>query len=371
MPYLIVDPVPWRSLIGAFERAEATLTRLDERLAGSPVAEGWRARADYSEASASLRLEGALVPLEDLVLNDAAMDIRAPTAELARAAAVLATRRLMIAAPAEEPFTPAGLARLKGAADPRRDGDRSEPAAPMRQRAAEPDAMASLFADLDAVLARTTRHLAGEEPTADSQPAVSMRERSPRPAESDDDDGEAAIEEWCDVVAATGGQPAMLAAAIAVDAWTVLQPIPSRPWLGPLLGAALLRRRGKTLNHLACLNAGLLEGRRGPTPAGATGRLVRILDGIAAGARLGLEDHDRLVLVHRRLATRLAGRRKNSRMPDLVDFLLAKPIVTVAMAASALDISPQAIQVLLADLDPVVRDITGRRRYRAFTALPA
>ncbi len=66
---------------------------LDERLARSPVRDGWIERQHFADAAAALWLEGELVHLEDLVLHDAHMDIRLPTHELTRAHAVLRARR--------------------------------------------------------------------------------------------------------------------------------------------------------------------------------------------------------------------------------------------------------------------------------------
>ncbi len=77
--YPIPDPLPWAQLVGPLAAAEDALARLDERLAKSPIREGWVARTHYTDACASLWLEGELVHLDDLVLHDAGMDVRAPT----------------------------------------------------------------------------------------------------------------------------------------------------------------------------------------------------------------------------------------------------------------------------------------------------
>src|ERR1700680_3885693 len=91
--YKIPDPLPWAQLAGPLAAAEDAVARLDERLAKSPIRDGWVARTHYTDACASLWLEGELVHLEDLVLHDAGMDIRSPTHELTRAHAVLRSRR--------------------------------------------------------------------------------------------------------------------------------------------------------------------------------------------------------------------------------------------------------------------------------------
>ncbi|MGQ8631698.1 RHE_PE00001 family protein, partial [Agrobacterium sp. DKPNP3] len=58
--------------------AGIALTRLDERIARSPVGTGWIERQNFADACASLWIDGELVHLEDLVLHDATRDIRTP-----------------------------------------------------------------------------------------------------------------------------------------------------------------------------------------------------------------------------------------------------------------------------------------------------
>ncbi|WP_294539494.1 hypothetical protein [uncultured Rhodoblastus sp.] len=80
----------------------------------SPIRKGWIERSHFADACASLWLEGDLAHLEDLVLHDARMDIRTPTAELVRAGRVLAARRRILAAAPGWALTPEGLAALRG-----------------------------------------------------------------------------------------------------------------------------------------------------------------------------------------------------------------------------------------------------------------
>src|SRR4029453_3198974 len=86
--------LPWGVFAATLERAEDSLARLDERLRNHPLAEGWAERAHFAEACAALWLQGELVPLEDLGLRDAAMDVRMATDATNRAKAVLRARRL-------------------------------------------------------------------------------------------------------------------------------------------------------------------------------------------------------------------------------------------------------------------------------------
>ncbi len=79
--------------------AGIALTRLDERIARSPVGPGFLERQNFADARASLWIDGELVHLEDLVLHDATRDIRTPTHELTIARDVLRTRRRIAAQP--------------------------------------------------------------------------------------------------------------------------------------------------------------------------------------------------------------------------------------------------------------------------------
>ena len=113
MAYVVPDPLPWTALAGPLAAAEDGLARLDERLGASPIREGWISRTHFMDACASLWLQGELVHLEDLVLHDAEMDLRAPTHELTRAHAVLRTRRRIAAAEPDWATSPVGPRRLE------------------------------------------------------------------------------------------------------------------------------------------------------------------------------------------------------------------------------------------------------------------
>jgi hypothetical protein len=97
--------------------AGIALTRLDERIARSPVGEGWIERTHFADACASLWIDGELVHLEDLVLHDATKDIRTPTHELTIARDVLRTRRRIAAQPLGWALSADGVRSLRKTAE--------------------------------------------------------------------------------------------------------------------------------------------------------------------------------------------------------------------------------------------------------------
>jgi len=165
--------LPIQSLLKPATEATAALCRLDERIARSTVGAGFLERQNFADACASLWLDGELVHLEDLVLHDAGADVRAPTHELTIARDVLRSRRRIATQPPAWALSPDGLRVLRRAqAEPAAraspgpldddsdaiDGEPPGGGEGERDGAADanaPDPEASVFADIDAVLARS------------------------------------------------------------------------------------------------------------------------------------------------------------------------------------------------------------------------
>ncbi|MER8608501.1 hypothetical protein NKH48_33310, partial [Mesorhizobium sp. M1233] len=118
-----LDNLPLNTLIGPLARAADLLARLDERVRTSPVRDGFVERCHFADAAAALWLDGELVHVEDLVLHDAHMDIRAPTHELTRAHAVLRARRRILLHPPDWALSRVGILALRGREG--QGGDRS------------------------------------------------------------------------------------------------------------------------------------------------------------------------------------------------------------------------------------------------------
>ena len=88
---------------------------------------------------------------------------------------------------------------------------------------------------------------------------------------------------------------------------------------------------------------------------------------IVAGAGAGMKDHDLWLLARKQLESKLTGRRSSSKLPALVELILARPIASASMVAAALGVTPRAAQTMAAELG--LREMTGRGRYRAWGIL--
>jgi hypothetical protein len=389
-------------LARAAEETTAALARLDERLhrADPEIAEGALARADMLEAQALVALRGGVSALEDIVLNDAGMDVRAPTGDVTRAVSLVALRRNLVRRGAASAWTPGMVAELAGvdgaggtwttaapgasdagrfpvaddeadaiedlaeepedeeALDPWPDGD-AEPAA------SPPVSLRATLAAADGLLARSRRPLSSFNPHRPDGPPEIRRVSDPAY------DGARRLADWLHSVEAMEVLPAALAAAAALDRWLLLEPSEHRGEAGFLLAAALLGRRGIVHSHLPAPARGYRRGRfRWGPHQPEEERLAGLLAALREGARLGQGDCDRLSIARDVMGRRCLGRSRNSRLPQLVALFIASPIVTTQMAARRLGVSPQAVEGMLKDLgSSLPRELTGRKRYRAWGVL--
>nr|WP_292429103.1 RHE_PE00001 family protein [Mesorhizobium sp.] len=370
MAYQLTD-LTLNALIAPVATATEALARLDERVRASPVRDGFVERQHFADAAAALWLEGELVHTEDLVLHDAHMDIRTPTHELTRAHAVLRARRRIFAQKPGWALGRDGFLALtgRGGAILAAEGQKSREGQGVLVPEAETDAamgaqvLAEEFAEIDAVLARSSKILSGAEAPARKE-ETSLRDR-PDLVYDFYWNEEERLAEWQAVLAETRELPVVLRAAILLEAWTEIEVLQHAAWLGPLFCAALLRQEGIAAHHLACLHLGAKNIPRERRRARSRGdRLLAFLGAIQEAALAGLKEHDRLVLAKNQMARRLRARRTSSKLPDLVELVLSRPLVSTGMIQEMLKVSKQGALNLVGELN--LREMTGRGRFRAW-----
>ncbi len=115
------------------------------------------------------------------------------------------------------------------------------------------------------------------------------------------------------------------ATIVALDAWNEL----AVSQHGRLLAAALLRQGGIASGaHLLAVNLGLktisVDRRR---HGDRDTRLLSIAQGLLPAAEIGLKENDRLGLAHTMIE------RKSSKLPELVEVVTQKPLVSAGMVA--------------------------------------
>ncbi len=370
--------LPIQSLLRPISEAAVALARLDERIARSPVREGFLERSHLLDAHASLWVDGELVHLEDLVLHDALRDIRAPTHELTIARDILKTRRRIAAHPAAWALSAQGLASLRGRAWPAAswgedgegvpDGNVEPTGAPAGVGDVEDeveDSLGDAFAAIDAVIARSE---AAIEEAKKPGRVKDAPEKDPFVYDLDWDEDER-LAEWQAVLARSQDLPPVLQAIVGLDAWNEIAVLQHAPWLGRLLAASVLREGGVTTGgHLAAINVGLkaipVDRRR---HRDRETRLLAITKALTIAAETGLKEHDRLVLARQMMMRKLEGRRTSSRLPELVELVMARPLISAGMVAKTLEVTPQGARRIVQELG--LREMTGRGRFRAWGIL--
>ncbi|MCO5073809.1 MAG: RHE_PE00001 family protein [Rhizobiaceae bacterium] len=356
------------TLFGPVARATEPLARRDEPQAPSPVREGFVERQHFADAAAARWLEGELVHLEDLVLHDARMDIRTPTHELTRAHAVLRVRRRILSQKPNWALGREGLRELTGrsgltpeAVGKGREGEGASPVEADDRDDSEDDLLAEEFAEIDAILARSSKILSGVDVPA----KVARPDDRPDLIYDLDWNEEERLAEWQDVIARTRDLPVVLRGAILLEAWSNIEVLQHATWLGPLLVAALLRQEGLATNHLAGLHLGAKNIPRERRRArNRNDRLLASLDAIHDTAVAGLKEHDRLMLAKSQMERRLRERRASSKLPDLVELVLSRPLVSTGLIQDRLKVTKQGALNLVGELG--LREMTGRGRFRAW-----
>ena len=351
-----VAKLPWATIAGPLVAAEDALARLDERLRSSPVREGWIARSHVRDVVACIWVSGELVTIEDLVLRDAGMDVRTPSAVLSKAQEILRVRRRLAGGAGASVLSREGLDALLGQTSteypPVETGNPSSSAL-----FAGDDGLRDALSRADVAVAEARAVLGRIEQSAQIS-------RNPLVYDLDWNEGER-LQSWFGTIGEFKSFPPVLSSVLALCAWDAIEPLQHQSWLGRFLAAAMLRERDKARAHLPCLYSGLRVSGRGPRrPETFLAAIQGEIKAVEAAARDGLKEHDRLMLARLQFDQRLKGRRSTSRLPELVEFVLETPLISTALVARKLRVSQRAAQDLILGLG--LRELTGRERYRAW-----
>jgi Protein of unknown function (DUF1612)/HTH DNA binding domain len=305
--------------LDAFFRTDEALSKLEERARLSPLRVSWSSRLLYRNACAAMNTQNCLVYLEDLVLLDGHAFAGAMYPDLSCGLSILKLWQIGLQ---EESL--------------------------MLLRAAMPGELPRLLAS----------DVVGDP--------MGVRDR---PDFFYDPDWKEAdrLEQWRRVWQETNRLPPLLAAAIVWDAWHGLAPEQQGTWRAPLLAALVLRARGKTRNLLLPIDTGqwLLRTRWKRHDSHAQ-RIQAFFDIVAAAVKHAGAELDGLESAKERMGLKLKGVRKNSRLADLIDLMIAKPLVSIPLACKELGISKQALRLLIPRLGSTPREITERSRYRCW-----
>ena len=334
--FLERDVSPEERVFSALATAEDRVSRLDERISASGFKEGWRTRADVRAVTGALSAAGVLVHPEDLLLHDLGAEARIPDGGVLMARGLLQARRKAFNG-GPELLSWRGISWLAGLVK------HAPPPGP--RPTAE---VGRAFSQADSLYVSLAAFFKGLE-------------------RGETDSARGGVED-CLAVLDLRGAPPLLQAAAFLDAWRVVDPLPSQKWVGALVAGVTLRVSKRFSGGLFPIE---VAQRRRPIPPRLAWRplaerLAFWLELMTSAAELELEELTRLGHQKRLIERKAAGTRRNSHASDLARLAVETPVLTTESISRALEITPQASLQLVRRFDGVLVEITGRSRFRVW-----
>ena len=176
------------------------------------------------------------------------------------------------------------------------------------------------------------------------------------------------VEDCLSVLDVQDRSPPLLQAAALIEAWRLVDPLPSHTPIGGVAAALVLKSTKRFTAGLFPLEVAL---RRRPMPprlawSALADRLVFWLETFELAAALELDEIVRLWHQKALLERKAAGGRRHGRAPALAALAIDSPVLTTELIVRALGITPQASLQLVKKFDGALHEITGRSRYRVW-----
>lgn len=366
--YLSTDQ--WLRLLDLASKADAEASRLDEGLRLSRFKEGWRARMDVKEAQACLWNEGAFVDQEDLVLYDQGAHVKAPGLDVIRGWRMLSARRHLWRLRSKgdlEIRDVIGLAKsgyLSGSVPG--SGSQGEP-------------WDMLEAPSLSTNIKLDQELDDDEPNDDwdylkqeEDPLEREFDHDPLLLLPDHDEERTSVRDCLEKISGLEGVSGVLKGALAHRIWRIARPLEGSEWFGFQLSASLALRERRVLQHLPCPAVGRRSWLRSHGRAPKTLFFEDITAFIEASRMASLEGIEllkRLELAGQVMSAKASGRRSNSKMGELIELSLELPVITTAIVAKRLSVSPQAALIMIREAGSMLRELSGRKRYQVWGVL--
>jgi hypothetical protein len=133
------------------------------------------------------------------------------------------------------------------------------------------------------------------------------------------------------------------------------------------MAGSILRARGLTTHLLPLVSRYRASRYRLQGREGAGEKVEAFARLVEEAVRQGETDLQRLSLARETMLRKTRDCRSTSRLPQLIELFVSRPLVSVALAAKLLAVTPKAVDLMLGQLGGALpRELTGRRRYRAW-----